>query len=361
MIPEKYFRYACLITAFANAAGNLGLMLFYRPVMEMLGAPLPKDLHYFFWMSGLSFTNGVLAYYVFVNPDRNRDLLKVGIVGKGIFSIMTFYFYIHLGIHWFFLLFGAWDGVFTLIFFLYLLKLQAKDLTSMNGGKLLPGMGLKTGKAVVIYYSMTGTGGGAVGRLKQGLESRGYHTDMIQLSAVEKDIFHFPFDSALDFFKIAIRAIIRRPAKIEPISLPSDHDYDLIVVESQTWFVGMSALVEALFQDESNRPFFKGRDAVVLVVCRGLWRRSQAMVVNHLERYGANIIGTRAYTHEGREPSRLFSLLAYLIYGQTGRPAWLSWFLQPHYGLGESSLAEIEEYGRALAERKLQGAADGDN
>lgn len=351
MIKGKYLRYACLVTAFVNAFGNLGLMLIYRPLFDLLGIPVPIDLHYFYWMAGLSFTNGVLAYYIFDNPEENRALLKVGIVGKGIFSLMTFYFCIFHGIHWFFLILGLWDAIFVLIFWIYLIQLQAPDLTRMNSGELLPGRGHTSRKAMILYYSLTGTGAASVERIQKGLETTGYSVDTIQVRPVDKKLFHFPFDSVLSFISLTLLAILRRKARVEPLNLPSDHDYDLIIIESQTWFVGMSAIVEAIFQNEDNRPFFQGRDAVAIIVCRGLWRRSQAMLMRHLEEFGSNVIGTQAYTHVGWEPSRLFSLAAYFIYGKTEQPVWLKWFLQPRCSLSDSSLDALEVYSKKLANR----------
>ncbi|MDH3231344.1 MAG: hypothetical protein OEN55_16250 [Alphaproteobacteria bacterium] len=350
MIPSRYYRYACLVTAAANGGGNLFLLVFYRPLFELLGISQPVDLHYFVWMAGLSFTNGVLALLVFMDPEGSRSLLKVGIVGKGIFGLTTIHFYVAGDIHWFFLLFGIWDAIFAVIFWLYLMQLQAPDLSEILSGSIRGGDGSR-GKAAILYFSLTGTGRGGVDSVRDGLESKGYTVDTIQIKPVETGLFRFPFGSALDFVRIGARAVLRVRAKIEPPDLPAAHDYDLIVVGSQTWFVGMSAPIEEVFMDPANHPFFRGRDAAVFVVCRGLWRRSQAMLIRHLEGAGASLVGARAYTHTGREPSRLFSLVAYLAYGETGRPAFLKWFLQPRYGLSEADLDELRRFGAALAER----------
>ena len=40
------------------------------------------DLHSFAWVAGLSFTMGVLALLVFLNPEKSVNLLIVGIIGK---------------------------------------------------------------------------------------------------------------------------------------------------------------------------------------------------------------------------------------------------------------------------------------
>ena len=351
-IPGRWLRLACLVTALANCGGTLGLLLFQRPLFERLGIPVPLDPHYFVWMAGLSFANGLLAYYVYRDPQRSRDLLKVGIVGKGFFSLAAVYYYIFAGLHGFFLLMGLWDGVFAFIFALYLIQIQAPDLARMNDGEVWEGNGSVPRRAAILFYSLTGTGRQSVHCLKRGLESGGYTVDSFPIRPIERDLFSFPFRSLGQFLRIAGRAILRRPARIEPLRLPAEHDYDLVVVEAQTWFVGVSAPVEAVFQDEGNRAFFEGRDAAVVVVCRGLWRRSQAMVVRHLERFGARVVGSRAYEHTGREPSRLFTLAAYLATGGAGRPRWLRWILQPRCGLGGDELADVERFGAALAARR---------
>ena len=90
-ISIKTFRYLCLLTAVANAGGNLGMLLFYKPIYNLVGAPLPKDLFSFAFVCGFSFTVGVLAFMVFLAPEKTTPLLVVGIVGKAIYAFFTFF------------------------------------------------------------------------------------------------------------------------------------------------------------------------------------------------------------------------------------------------------------------------------
>jgi len=167
----------------------------------------------------------------------------------------------------------------------------------------------------------------------------------------EEEIFRFPM-SFWDFVRIVIRSVLRRPAHIKPLNIPPDHPYDLIVTESQTWLVGMSAPVEAIFQDPKNRGILEGRDVAVLNVCRGAWRRSQAMIVRWAQKLGATVVGVRAYSHIGWEPSRILSLWFYLIYRQAGRPRFLGKLVQPRYGISDDALKQLEIFGEELAQRK---------
>jgi hypothetical protein len=350
-LSRNTFRYLCLLTALANGLGNVFLLLFYRLLFDWLGVPFPLDLHSFAWVAGLSFTMGVLALLVFLNPERNVNLLIIGIVGKGIYAFFTLYFYVFKDLHWFYLLFGIWDALYVVIFFLFLIQLLAPDLGRLNRGDILVGLDReRTNKALILTFSLTGTGRTAAERAKIGMERRGYTVDVQSVQAEEK-IFRFPM-ALSDFVRIVLRAFLRWPARIRPLGIGADHPYDLIVVATQTWLVGMGAPMEAVFQHPDHRGIFDGRDVAALNVCRGAWRRSQAMLVRWLERSGGNVVGVRAYTHIGWEPSRLFSLWFYLIFKEAGRPRVLDGFVQPRYGLSDEALGELERFGEDLAERK---------
>jgi flavodoxin len=349
-IPIKVFRYLCLLTALANAGGNLGMLLFYKPILNLVGAPLPKDLYSFAFVCGFSFTVGVLAFMVFLSPQKTIPLLVVGMVGKAIYAFFSFYFYFHGELHPFFMIFGWWDAVYSVIFFFFLIRLVSADLTPLNQGEILEGVDRpRTNKALLIYFSMSGNGSRAMKRVREGLESRGYTVNE-KMCESHETLFHFPF-SLMVFIRITLRAIFRVPTTIKPLDIPDNHPYDLVVVESQTWLVGMSAPVEAVFQDPKNRGIFAGRDVAAVNVCRGLWQRPQAQVIRWLQSAGGHVVGARAYENPGHEPIRCWSLFVFFAAGAPGKPAFLKGILTPQYITPEAE-RELVSFGQALAERK---------
>jgi len=351
---RRVFRLLALLTALANAGGNIFILLFYRPILGWVGAPLPIDIFSFTFVCGFSFTAGVLAWIIYRNPEGNIPLVVAVIIGKGVYAAFTFYFYYMGELHWFYRVFGVWDSCYTVIFFLFLIHLLSPDLTKLNSGAILGGVDPtpRTKKAVIIFFSMSGNGSRAIARVKAGLVSAGYEVAerLIAVEPREQALFQFPFQQRFAFLRIMIRAIFRIPVVIQPLALPPDHDYDLIVVESQTWFVGMSAPVEAVFQDRRNMEVFAGRDVAVVNVCRGLWRRPQAQLVRRVESYGGHVIGARAFANPGREPIRTFSLFFFLGAGGVGKPAFLRSILTPQF-LSSDALDELERFGRGLALR----------
>ncbi len=350
MLSRNVFRRLCLLTAVANGLGNILLLLFFRQVFAFLQVPPPTDLFSFAAVAGFSFTVGVLALMVFLSPETNAPLLLVGAIGKAIYALFTFYFYVFHDLHWFYACFGAWDAAFALIFMLFLMQLRGSDLMLFND-HIGPGATPIQHKALLVLYSLTGTGKAAMERVKRGLEENGYLTRVIPVEPVEQNLFRFPL-TLTRFVRIMLRAVFRRPARVDPLPVGPDHDFDLVVVFCQTWFVGMSAPLEGVFQDPANQGIFAGRDVATVNVCRGLRRRSQAMLVRWLQRCGATVVGSCSHVHIGREPSRVLSLFAYLAFAQVGKPRWLSWLLQPRYGLSNEALDALQDFGARLARRK---------
>jgi hypothetical protein len=345
-VAGTILRYLCLLTALANMGGNVLLQLFYRPLFVWLGVPLPTDLRAFVLESVLSFAMGVVALLVFLHPRRGIGLLQIGILGKGGYALVTYFFYAVYQLHGFYLVFVVWDAVFVVVFFLYWIHLESPELVELQQA-IFDGIHQdRTNRALLIGFSLTDNGKKGMQHLAAGLESKGYEVDILPVIAQEA-IFRFPMSFG-GFVSIVMRAFVRHPAKIAPLQVPH-HDYDLVVVESPTWLLGIAAPVEAVLQHPENRALFAGRDAVALVVCRGAHRRTQAMLVRWLERCGANVVAARAYAHVGHEPRRLLSLWFYLIFRRPGFPPGLA---EKHYGLSDETLRAIKIFGAQLADRQ---------
>ncbi len=361
MRPRTYrvFRFLCLVTALANAGGNVALLLFHEPLYRFLGVPPPADRFAFAAVSGFSFSVGVLAFMIWRNPERSLNLLVYGAIAKGLYAFFTFYFGFQGALHPFQIGFGVWDAAYTVVFLLFALHLASPDLARLNTGEVLPGGSVpRTRRALLLYHSLSGNGARAMQRVKGGLVAGGYAVDEERVEPVETALFRFPFPSLWAFVRIALRAILRIPAPVKPLRTPPDHDHDLVVLECPTWFVGMSAPLESVFQDAASERIVKGRDVAVVNVCRGLWRRTQAMTVRWAELRGGRVVGVRACPNPGRDPMRTWSLFFFLAFGEPGRPRWLSPLLtDPH--LSEESLDTLEAFGRALAQRPAVSTSAG--
>jgi hypothetical protein len=345
------FRVLCVVTAIANMGGNALLLLAHEPIFRWLGLPVPDDLYTFTAVLGFSFTSGVVALMIALRPAHAMPLLVVAIVGKALFALTTVAFHVRVGLEWPWLAFAAWDAAFVGVFWLYMIYLARPELLVLNQGAIVAGSARpRTRKALLLYYSLGGNARGALASVQTGLQAQGYQCDAVRIQPVERALFQFPFASLWSFGRILVRAVLRRRAAIEPIGVAPDHDYDLIVVAAQTWMVGAAAPVEELFLDPQARRIFQDRDVAIVNVCRGLWRRSQAMLASHVQDAGGHLIAASAHTNPGAEPFRTLSLFVYLAFG--GKvPGWVPPLLRLPSRLSEDALQRLERLGERLALR----------
>ena len=332
--------------------GNAALLLWSELIFELLRVPVPADPYLLASVAGLSFTSGLVALLIFLTPAHATSLLVVGIAGKGLFALVTLGFHAGEGVSWPWLVFAGWDAVYVAIFWLYLIRLLRPTLMRLNTGDVLAGGNRpRTKRALLLYYSLSGNGRLVRDKVEEGLKAQGYTCEDEKIRPVETALYRFPFGSLWQFGRIMVRAMLRRPIAIEPLRVQPDHDYDLIVCICQTWMLGMASPVEAVFLDPKNHGVFEGRDVAMVNICRGLWRRSQAMLADRIVTAGGHVVGASAHTNPGWEPARTLSLFIFLGFGERGRPRWLNgWFLQPQY-LSEKSLATLRDFGEDLARR----------
>jgi hypothetical protein len=341
----------CFLTAAANMGGNALLMFAHEPLFRWLGLAQPADLYTFTSVLGFSFTSGVVALLIALRPAQAAPLLIVGMVGKGLFALVTLAFHLRSPLPWPWLAFAAWDAAFVGVFWLYLVHLSRPELLVLNRGAIVPGGDRpRTRKALLLCYSLSGNTRAALTRVEAGLRSKGYECTLVAVQPVERALFGFPFSSFWGFGRILVRAILRRRAAIEPIDVAPDHDHDLIVIAGQTWMVGLAAPVEELFLDARTRHIFEGRDVAIVNVSRGLWRRSQAMLASHVQAAGGHLIAASAHTNPGAEPFRTLSLFVFLAFG--GKvPAWVPRWLRTPQALDPRVETQLEQLGERLAVR----------
>jgi hypothetical protein len=114
--------------------------------------------------------------------------------------------------------------------------------------------------------------------------------------------------------------------------------------------VGVAAPVEELFLDARTRRIFQDRDVAIVNVCRGLWRRPQAMLASHVQQAGGHPIAASPHENPGIEPFRTLSLFVFLFFGGHV-PGWVPSWLRLPSQLAPGALQQLEDLGARLATR----------
>ncbi len=124
-----------LVAAVYDLALGVAFFLFYDPIYDALGAPLPDNTGYIHLLAGFVFVQGLGYWLVHRNPVRNVDLVWVGASYKAIFSGVAFAYaaFSELPDN-IFLVFGVLDVAFLAAFLWFLWEVRkASDVTVRAG------------------------------------------------------------------------------------------------------------------------------------------------------------------------------------------------------------------------------------
>ena len=107
--------------------------------------------------------------------------------------------------------------------------------------------------------------------------------------------FPWPFWRFFDTFPETVYADASA-APIEPLDLPDDAEFDLIVLAYQVWFLSPSLPTTAFLQSEQAARLLRGKPVVTLIGCRNMWLLAQEIVKENLQQLGARLVDNAVLT-----------------------------------------------------------------
>jgi hypothetical protein len=129
--PGKYrfFRGVFVTAALYNTLLGAIFFLFYRPLFDGLGIELPYNTSYIHLTAAFVFVQGAGYWFVYRNMVRNVDLVKLGVIYKGIYSGLAFY-YLVTGelLNAVFAWFAVFDVIFLALFVAFLMTVRQQSL-----------------------------------------------------------------------------------------------------------------------------------------------------------------------------------------------------------------------------------------
>ena len=103
----------------------VGMSIFFTPSLPLFFNTIPENFLWFHLSMGAVFIFGIGYYWISKNTQRNRDLIKLGIIGKTfVFCLLTYGWQTDVVTILVFLA-GAVDLLFTLLFVEALMKLDS--------------------------------------------------------------------------------------------------------------------------------------------------------------------------------------------------------------------------------------------
>ncbi len=118
---DKFFRFMFLVAAIYDLVLGVLFFFFYKEIYSYFNITLPVYPVYLKMAIAFVMAMGVGYYFVYKNMYRNIDLVKLGVVYKAVYSVLTGYFYFIDVAHVTFFWFAIFDASFLVLFVWFLI------------------------------------------------------------------------------------------------------------------------------------------------------------------------------------------------------------------------------------------------
>jgi hypothetical protein len=199
-------------------------------------------------------------------------------------------------------------------------------------------------RVLVVWYSQSGQLRDIVESIAEPLaQSAEIELTMAQIRPVRPYPFPWPFWRFFDTFPECIYA---DPDPIQPLDIPLDAEYDLIILAYQVWFISPSLPTLAFLQSEQAKRLLNNKAVITVIGCRNMWLMAQERMKELLNQAGARLIDNVALAERTHGAISVITTPWWLLSGNRG--PYLNGLL-PRAGVWESDIKAASRFGKAIA------------
>jgi hypothetical protein len=88
----NFFKTFFLIAALYDLILGAVFFVLYGPIFSFLDIALPYSTSYIHLTAGFVFVQGMGYWFVYRNMLRNVDIVRLGVIYKGVYSVVAFYY-----------------------------------------------------------------------------------------------------------------------------------------------------------------------------------------------------------------------------------------------------------------------------
>jgi len=207
-------------------------------------------------------------------------------------------------------------------------------------------------RILVIHYSQTGQLREIVDSVLGPLRA----ADGIEVTAVElKPVTPFPFPWPFwYFFNTFPECVYDEPTPIEPLALPNNAEFDLIILAYTVWFISPNMPTTAFLQSDDAKRLLKDKPVITLIGCRNMWLMAQERVKDKLKELGARHIDNAALVDIADMWTTFISTPMWMLTGKRGP------FLGgrvPRAGISAAEIKRAARFGDAIVRQLPQRSA----
>jgi hypothetical protein len=202
-------------------------------------------------------------------------------------------------------------------------------------------------KVLVVYYSQTG-------QLKEIVHS--LTSTLIKDSQIAvtfealqpKPPFPFPWTSD-EFFQAMPESVKGIPCALDPLTVNTSEDFDLVIVAWQPWFLSPSIPTHAFFHLPEVKKLLSGKPVITVIGCRNMWVMAQNVVKEYIRNAGGHLVGNIILRDKAPNLLGIISVIRWMFKGKKDR------YLKviPPAGISAGDILGASKYGSRIREALL--------
>lgn len=195
---------------------------------------------------------------------------------------------------------------------------------------------------LVVYFSQTGQAKQAIDSvLKPIINSEKCSVDYLLVKP--KKTFPYPW-SYSEFFDAFPETVQGTPCELEPVSINTEKEYDLIVIGYQPWFLNICIPIHSFLKSEIAKKLFHQKPVITIINCRNMWLGAQESMKKNLISLNAKLVGNIVFADHSSNLVSLVTVLAFVLKGV--KENFLGLF--PKYGINQEDLKNGELFGKEV-------------
>lgn len=211
-------------------------------------------------------------------------------------------------------------------------------------------------KVLVVYFTQTGQAKQALdATLKPFEENKNYQLDYLLVKP--KKTFPYPW-SYTEFFDVFPETVHGVPCELEPLTIDTSINYDLVIIAYQPWFLSICVPISSFLQTEEAKKLLANKPVVTIINCRNMWLGAQEKMKQRLLDVKANLVGNITFVDRSSNLVSLVTVLAFVLKGT--KENFMGIF--PKYGVAEKDLSHAPVFGKIILDNfenhRLQNIQD---
>ncbi len=207
-------------------------------------------------------------------------------------------------------------------------------------------------KVLVIYYTQSGQ----LLEIIKSVTSFLKNNPDVEITYEElrpKPPFPFPWTSD-EFFQPFPESVKGIPCKLEPLKVPGQADYDLVIIAWQPWYLSPSIPLHAFFQLPAAKDLLSDKPVITITGSRNMWVMAQVVIRNYIKECGGRLVGNIALYDRAPNLLSVISIMRWMFTGKRDRYLGII----PPAGVSQTDIENAGSFGHHINEALMTGNFD---